>query len=191
MNKIADALTFARLLIAVLFWLPLIALDQPAQSWSLLVLFCIAAVTDFLDGRAARRWGSSRLGALIDPVADKALLASALLVIAGTLQWPAPILVLAIPLLVREFLVSGLREAVALEGRRIASSAMAKLKTTVTFVSLALFFGHDAFVQSATPSVPSWLSLLWWLAFVSLCLATVLSVWSALPYWRDAMRERQ
>ncbi len=80
--RIADLLTFVRIPLAVAFVL------VPSTGWRLAILWA-AGISDFVDGYAARKWGSSRLGAVLDPVADKVFVACAFGVVfaSGALTW--------------------------------------------------------------------------------------------------------
>jgi CDP-diacylglycerol--glycerol-3-phosphate 3-phosphatidyltransferase len=100
------------------------------------VLFLVAAATDYLDGRLARRWGvTTRLGSFLDTTADKLLVTTALIGLVAVDRaspWIALIIV------GREFTILGLRAAVASGGRLLETSMLAKWKTTVQFVAIAL-----------------------------------------------------
>jgi CDP-diacylglycerol--glycerol-3-phosphate 3-phosphatidyltransferase len=100
------------------------------------VLFVLAAVTDFLDGYIARkRKQVTNLGKLLDPLADKLLVSAGLVVLIETgniNSW------LAILIIGREFLVTGLRGVAATEGIVIAASKEAKVKTVTQIVAISL-----------------------------------------------------
>src|SRR5579875_1238212 len=88
------------------------------------VVFLLAASTDFLDGRLARRWGvTSELGSFLDTTADKLLVTTGLM---------------ALVIIGREFAILGLRAAVSSGGRHFATSALGKWKATAQFAALAL-----------------------------------------------------
>ncbi|MBI5501514.1 MAG: CDP-alcohol phosphatidyltransferase family protein [Deltaproteobacteria bacterium] len=96
--------------------------------WAAVVLFVALGFTDLLDGWMARKWGTSVLGALLDPVADKVFMAAALIpmIILGLVH-PAVVVVI----MLREFLITSLRSAMSLRGRHVKTSVLAKLKTAV------------------------------------------------------------
>ncbi len=100
------------------------------------VVFVVAAATDWIDGRLARRWGvTTRFGAFLDTTADKLLVSTALiaLVSAGRASpWVAFIII------GREFTILGLRAAVESGGRRFETSMLGKWKATVQFVAITL-----------------------------------------------------
>ena len=106
------------------------------------VLFVISALTDFLDGFLARRFGvDTALGALMDPVADKIILCSSLLSIVILLDDPF-IAIISIIILSREFWVSSLREFTAINQLNKATNVtfLAKIKTSTQFLSISIFF---------------------------------------------------
>jgi CDP-diacylglycerol--glycerol-3-phosphate 3-phosphatidyltransferase len=105
------------------------------------VLFVIAALTDFVDGKLARRWKlSSPLGSFLDTTADKLLVACvliALLDVGHVAAWVAAVIIS------RELLILGLRSAVAVEGTVVEASMWGKLKTSVQFLAILLAILHD------------------------------------------------
>lgn len=133
----ANALTLMRIFLIVPFAAAMFAPGDPA-GWTALGLFVLAGLTDFLDGAVARsRNETSKLGAALDPVADKMLAAAALflLVMQGTLYGLH--ILAGLVIILREIWVAGLREA--LSGRDILRvSPLAKAKTTLQFVGIAL-----------------------------------------------------
>jgi CDP-diacylglycerol--glycerol-3-phosphate 3-phosphatidyltransferase/cardiolipin synthase len=103
------------------------------------VLFVIASFTDFLDGMLARMMGEeSKLGELLDPIADKIIVATALilLVMSGTIRHYE--VIAAIIILTREILISGLREFLARGRIKLPVTNLAKLKTFLQMVAIAL-----------------------------------------------------
>jgi CDP-diacylglycerol--glycerol-3-phosphate 3-phosphatidyltransferase len=100
----------------------------PSWHWLAIILFAVLGFTDLLDGWMARKWGASVLGALLDPVADKMFVASAL-VLMIVLGYVHPAVVVVI--LLREFLITSLRSAMSLRGRHVKTSILAKLKTSI------------------------------------------------------------
>ena len=100
------------------------------------IVFVIAAVTDWVDGRLARRWGvTTRFGAFLDTTADKLLVATALIALVSVQRvspWVALIIV------AREFTILGLRTAVESGGRQFETSMLGKWKATVQFAAITL-----------------------------------------------------
>ena len=100
------------------------------------IVFLIGAVTDWFDGRLARRWGvTTPLGAFLDTTADKLLVTTALIALVS-IHRASPWIALVI--VGREFAILGLRAAVASGGRRFETSMFGKWKATVQFVAIAL-----------------------------------------------------
>jgi CDP-diacylglycerol--glycerol-3-phosphate 3-phosphatidyltransferase len=100
------------------------------------ILFAILAVTDWFDGRLARRWEvTTRLGAFLDTTADKLLVTTALIALVSV-QRASPWVALVI--IGREFTILGLRVAVVAEGRHFETSLVGKWKATVQFVAITL-----------------------------------------------------
>jgi CDP-diacylglycerol---glycerol-3-phosphate 3-phosphatidyltransferase len=100
------------------------------------VLFCVAAATDWIDGRLARRWGvTSKLGSFLDTTADKLLVSGVLIALLAADRASAWIVALIIG---RELVLMGLRGLIASEGEVMSPSILGKLKTSVQFVAIAL-----------------------------------------------------
>ena len=136
--KIPNYLTIGRIIIVPIF---VISFYLPGFYGDIipLVLFVTASFTDFLDGLLARMYKEeSKLGELLDPIADKILVASALilLVMNGTIKNYE--VTAAIIILTREILVSGLREFLAKGQIRLPVSNLAKLKTFLQMFSIAI-----------------------------------------------------
>lgn len=113
--------------------------------WLALVLFIIAAITDFFDGWLARRWQlQSSLGRMLDPIADKLLVAACLLALVGDNTIAGPHLWAAIIILCREVLVSGLREYLAELRVSVPVTQLAKWKTTMQFIAMCFLIAGPA-----------------------------------------------
>jgi cardiolipin synthase len=137
-KKIPNILTIGRIIIVpffvLAFYLPGFYGDLTAFA-----LFVIASFTDFLDGMLARMMGEeSKLGELLDPIADKIIVATALilLVMSGTIRHYE--VIAAIIILTREILISGLREFLARGQIKLPVSNLAKLKTFLQMVAISL-----------------------------------------------------
>ncbi|MEL6710157.1 MAG: CDP-diacylglycerol--glycerol-3-phosphate 3-phosphatidyltransferase [Pseudomonadota bacterium] len=144
-------------------------------------VFILAALTDWLDGHLARRWHlTSAFGAFLDPVADKLMVATALVLV---LQHN-PTVWMALPVLViisREITISALREWMASLGAstQVAVSQIGKIKTTAQMTAIiCLLYQHD-FVGLPTYTI----------GITLLYLAVVLTLWSMLIYLRAAWPE--
>ena len=138
LKKIPNILTIGRIIIVpffvLAFYLPGFYGDLTAFA-----LFVIASFTDFLDGMLARMMGQeSKLGELLDPIADKIIVATALilLVMSGTIRHYE--VIAAIIILTREILISGLREFLARGQIKLPVTNLAKLKTFLQMVAIAL-----------------------------------------------------
>ena len=146
-----------------------------------LAVFLAASATDWLDGWIARRRGeTSRLGEALDPAADKMLVLGALLMLtgAGVIEGLALLAVAAI--LLREVLISGLREALGQDGIPLTTAILAKWKTAAQMVSLAILIA-GSLAERIHPALPDLgLGLLW--------VAAALSVWTGGGYAAEAWR---
>ena len=192
MKALPNILTIGRLVLtlAVLVCLAVAAGagDQTKavlQAWAF-VGFVIAAVTDFFDGWLARKFDAvSLLGAILDPIADKALVAGA---IVGLLAVGVPIALSGGLILFREFAVSALRETLAPKGLRLPVTVLAKWKTTLQLVALALMLyiqgarglmilapGFNGLGLACYLRMPGWALDIFWLA-------AAITVWTGLEY---------
>ena len=143
LKKIPNILTVGRILIVPFF---VLAFYLPGSYGDLtaLILFIVASFTDFLDGMLARLLGEeSKIGELLDPIADKIIVATALilLVMDGTIREYE--VIAAIIILTREILISGLREFLAKGKIKLPVSNLAKLKTVLQMISIALLLSGE------------------------------------------------
>jgi len=175
--NLPNLLTYGRvaavpLVAALLFW--------PAEAWarwSALALYAAAAITDFFDGYLARAWAQqSSLGRMLDPIADKLLVAAALLMlvadktIAGWSLWAA------IVILCREILVSGLREYLAELRVPVPVTAVAKWKTAAQMSALGFLIAGPAGESALPGSITIGVTLLW--------IAAVLTLYTGWDYFK-------
>jgi CDP-diacylglycerol--glycerol-3-phosphate 3-phosphatidyltransferase len=167
----ADQLTIARAAsVPVVVLLFAISFDDHAY-WATAV-FCVAMSTDWFDGRLARRFGrTTALGSLLDPIADKVLVAATLVMLIG--QHVVPAWMVA-AIVVRELLIGGLRQAAVERGVVIAARDLGKLKTWAQ----ALAAGVGGFAAAGAWSK----DVGWW----TLLVAVVLTWVSGLDYARAA-----
>ena len=119
---------------------------RPYADWFALTLFVIASLTDWLDGYLARAWKQeTKLGTMLDPIADKAMVIIALMVIVGFSSM-SPWLVLPTTfILFREVFVSGLREYLGDTAGTLKVTALAKWKTTAQMVAISVLFAQGIF----------------------------------------------
>jgi CDP-diacylglycerol--glycerol-3-phosphate 3-phosphatidyltransferase/cardiolipin synthase len=167
--NLPNLLTYGRLaavplVVAFLFW-P----HEFWARWTALAIYCAAAITDFFDGYLARAWSQqSSLGRMLDPIADKLLVAAALLMlvadrtIAGWSLWAA------IVILCREILVSGLREYLAELRVSVPVSTVAKWKTAAQFTALGFLIAGPAGAAVVPGAATIGVVLLWIAAILTL-----------------------
>lgn len=180
-QQVPNWLTYARCVA-----IPLLvgAFYQPTQGHvASAAIFCAASVTDYLDGYLARRWDScSKFGAFLDPVADKLMVSTALILLSGRYG-----MVLTVPasiILARELAVSALREWMAQIGARdtVKVGWQGKCKTALTMVALTVLL-------AAPPDLPSSAAAVRWLLPTGLFLtytATILTATSGWVYFAAA-----
>src|SRR6266403_3325174 len=146
---LANLLTFARIaavpaVVACLYWQDILQ-GGLWLRWVAVVIFIRAGVTDFLDGYFARKWGEqSAFGRMLDPIADKLLVASCLLMLAADDTIRGWSLWAALVILCREILVSGLREYLAGLRVSVPVTRLAKWKTTVQLVAIGFLILGEA-----------------------------------------------
>ena len=143
--SLPNLLTYGRILaipalVAILFW-P----RDDWMRWLALGIYTVAAITDYLDGYIARAWSQqSAIGRMLDPIADKLLVAALLLMLVYTGQIEGWTLWAAIVILCREILVSGLREFLADLKVSVPVSKVAKWKTTAQLFALGFLIAGPA-----------------------------------------------
>ena len=149
--------------IAVLIWLD----DVKTGYMPALTLFVLASISDFIDGWMARRLGVvSKLGAMLDPIADKVLIGTCLVSLAHVTEDGWWFILPAIIIMTREFLISGLREFMAGRSVNMPVSVLAKWKTTLQLFAIGFLVGAPVF-PSLPMANPIGLALLWAAAFVT------------------------
>src|SRR6056297_1951873 len=143
---VPNILTVLRLAAAPGVALMFLYFARPAADWFALVLFVLAAVTDWFDGYLARAWKQeSKLGAMLDPIADKAMVVIALMVIVGYSSMSPWIVLPATVILFREVFVSGLREFLGDTAGALKVTRLAKWKTTLQMIAIAVLFAQGVF----------------------------------------------
>jgi len=136
--NLSNVLTISRILVIpiILFF---IYLESPFYGWLAFLLFCLAGITDYFDGYIARlRNEVSNLGTFLDPIADKLLVSSVILILTSKeiiTDWET---IPALIILLREIAVSGLREYLAGIKISVPVSKIAKFKTSLQLVALAI-----------------------------------------------------
>ncbi|SFA91031.1 CDP-diacylglycerol--glycerol-3-phosphate 3-phosphatidyltransferase [Poseidonocella pacifica] len=143
---IPNMLTVLRLLAAPGLAVMFLYFTRPYADWFALLLFVGAAVTDWFDGYLARSWKQeTKLGAMLDPIADKAMVVIALMVIVGYSSMSPWLVLPATFILFREVFVSGLREFLGDTAGTLKVTKLAKWKTTAQMVAIAVLFAQGVF----------------------------------------------
>jgi cardiolipin synthase (CMP-forming) len=156
-------------------------LGVETARWIALVIYVAAAITDFFDGYLARRWGQqSSLGKMLDPIADKVLVAVVLLVLCGDQILRGGHVWAAIIILAREVLVSGLREYLGQLRVSVPVTRIAKWKTTVQLVAIGFLIAGPA-GDTVIPGVT-------WIGIGGLWIAAGLTLYSGYDYFRAGLR---
>lgn len=143
---IPNILTVFRLLCAPGVALAFLFLIHPYADWVALILFVAASITDYLDGYIARKYDmGSKFGTMLDPIADKAMVVTALMVLAMNFGAQPLIIFPAALILLRETFVSGLREFLGDTAGTLKVTKLAKWKTTVQMVAIAVLLSFGLF----------------------------------------------
>ncbi len=170
----ANLITLARMALVFPFVFVFLA-DVRWNMTAALVIFTIAALTDFIDGRVARARGeTSALGAALDPIADKLLVAAALILLARNGVIAGAGVVAVIIIILREILVSGLREALSATQRTLEVTALAKWKTTAQLIAAGLLLAAAPNGVAGEALRPVASAALW--------IAAVMTFWTGAEY---------
>jgi CDP-diacylglycerol--glycerol-3-phosphate 3-phosphatidyltransferase len=138
---IPNSLTVLRLLAAPGVAVMFLYFHRPWADWFALTLFIGAAITDWFDGYLARLWKQeSKFGAMLDPIADKAMVVIAIMVLTGYSGMNPWLILPATVILFREVFVSGLREFLGAKAGLLKVTKLAKWKTTAQMVAIAVLF---------------------------------------------------
>lgn len=185
--NIPNLLTYGRILavplIVLCFFIEGKLQSSDFARWTALVIFAIASITDFFDGYLARIWNqTSNIGRMLDPIADKLLVSTCLLLmaadtentIAGWTLWAA------ITILCREILVSGLREYLAELKVSVPVTRIAKWKTTVQMLALAFLLAGPAGDKVLPYTTQIGIFLLW--------IAAILTIYTGYDYFRAGLK---
>ncbi|WP_454700560.1 CDP-diacylglycerol--glycerol-3-phosphate 3-phosphatidyltransferase [Agrobacterium burrii] len=185
--NIPNLLTYARILavpvIVLCFFIEGKLESSDFARWTALWLFIVASLTDFLDGYLARIWNqTSNIGRMLDPIADKLLVSTCLLLLAADTEktiagWS---LWAAIIILCREILVSGLREYLAALKVSVPVTRIAKWKTTIQMVALAFLLAGPAGEKVLPYTVEIGIALLW--------LAAALTMYTGYDYFKAGLK---
>ena len=144
--NVPNILTVLRLLAAPGIAVMFLYFNRPYADWFALVLFISAALTDWIDGHLARSWKQvTKIGTMLDPIADKAMVVIALMVIVGYSSMSPWLVLPATVILFREVFVSGLREYLGDRAGTLKVTQLAKWKTTAQMVAIAVLFAQGVF----------------------------------------------
>ena len=189
MWNIPNQITLFRILLIpvfiIVFYLPI-----TWNHFGAFAVFWVASVSDWVDGYLARKLNqSSAFGAFIDPVADKLMVAAALIILVEDYQnwW---ISISALVMISREIFISALREFMSSRGKRdmIAVSQMGKVKTAFQMLGImGLIWRPDYDIPFILFEIP--VEIILGIAYVSYAIAFVLTVWSMITYFKAAWPE--
>ena len=181
MFNIPTTLTWFRILLIPVFvgiyYVPETVLSWPSKNWIGAMLFAAAAITDWVDGYLARRLGQmSAFGAFLDPVADKLMVAAALIVL---INFDRVHPVIGIVIIGREITISALREWMAQIGKAksVAVAFVGKVKTVAQMIAIVVLLLWEPVIPGISTRV---------LGTVLIWIAAVLTLWSMVYYWRLA-----
>jgi len=167
--NLPNAITMLRVTVIPALFLLLLSPD-PELSLFIAILFILAALTDLLDGYVARRYGiTTKIGKLLDPMADKIIVSAAMILLIPIGRIPAWIVAIMI---IRDLVVDGIRSIASVSGRVIGASQLAKKKTLCQIVAVSALIIH----------YPLWGVDAHGVGMVILYLALVLSIVSAADY---------
>ena len=176
--NIANQLTIVRI-VAIPLYLLVLYINKDWSNVAATIIFILAGVSDFLDGYIARKYNMiTDLGKILDPIADKILVAAALIALIdldGLYWW------IAVIMLARDFTMEALRNLAASKGIIIAAGIWGKLKTTFQMVAIGMISFKNV-----------WLGINWYiLGQVLMYIALVLSIYSAFVYFRDYFKNHE
>jgi cardiolipin synthase len=149
--------------------------------WVALAVFAVAAITDFFDGYLARAWSQqSAIGRMLDPIADKLLVAAVLLMLSADETIKGWSLWAGLIILCREILVSGLREFLAELRVSVPVTRLAKWKTTLQLIAVGFLIAGPAGETVLPMTTKIGIGLLW--------IAAVLTLYTGYDYFRAGIR---
>jgi len=183
--NIPNLLTYGRIaavpLIVLCFFVEGRLHGSDFARWSALAIYVVASITDFFDGYLARIWNQmSNIGRMLDPIADKLLVSSILLLLAadGTIAgWS---IWAAIIILCREILVSGLREYLAELKVSVPVTWIAKWKTTIQMIAIGFLLAGPAGDKVVPYVSEAGLALLW--------IAALITIYTGYDYFRAGLK---
>ncbi len=179
--SLPNVLTYGRILAIPALAACFLLVRTDAGRWWALAIYGAACITDWLDGYLARVWDQqSTLGRMLDPIADKLLVGTALLLLVYDNTIDRWTIAAAIIILCREILVSGLREFLAELNVKIHVTQLAKWKTTLQMIALAVLIAGPAGDHIVAGVSAVGFALLW--------VAALLTLWTGYDYLKAAVR---
>ena len=177
-RALPNLLTLLRILaIPLVGWL--LTHPGPREAWTAMFVYLVASLTDFFDGWIARRFGLvTALGKLLDPLADKLLVISALLMLAVLDRKPGIPGWILVVIVGREFAVTGLRSIAASEGIVLGADATGKAKMLLQTIGVHFLIVHYVYLGVSFHEI----------GMILLILAAVVGVWSAVGYHIEVFR---
>src|SRR5512144_2458702 len=179
--NLPTALTWLRIVLIPVFvavyYAPDSWLAPPTRNWTGMWVFAVAAMTDWFDGWLARRWGqTSAFGAFLDPVADKLMVAGALILLVMHGRAPA---YLAIIIIGREIAISALREWMAQLGqtKSVGVALIGKIKTAAQMTAIIALLLYEPLIPGISTPL---------LGTIALWVAAILTLWSMVHYLKLA-----
>ena len=180
-TSLPNVLTYLRIAAVPAFVASLTLLEGNVARLLAFSLFAAASLTDWLDGYLARAWHQqSALGSMLDPIADKLLVGAALLMLVHDRTIDGVSIWAAVIVLCREILVSGLREYLAGLNVKVSVTLLAKWKTTMQMVALAILLIAPVMHQYNAELMRLGIGFLW--------LAALLTLWTGYDYLKAALR---
>lgn len=209
---VPNILTIVRLAAAPAVMLVFLVVPRPFADWAAMLLFIGASVTDWIDGHLARRWNQqTKLGTMLDPIADKAVVIIALAAVIALKGMNPLVMLPATIILFREVFVSGLREFLGDTAGTLKVTRLAKWKTTIQMVAIAALLINGAYEYqvgllvagldpeqaadaitggaesvAGLPSATRWMVLTWYFGVISLWLAALLTFVTGWDYFTKA-----
>lgn len=183
--NIPNLLTYARILavplIVLCFFVEGRLHGSDLARWSALGIYVVASITDFFDGYLARIWNqTSNIGRMLDPIADKLLVSSILLLLAAAGTIAGWSIWAAIIILCREILVSGLREYLAMLKVSVPVTWLAKWKTTLQMIAIGFLLAGPAGDKIIPYTTELGIILLW--------VAAVITMYTGYDYFRAGLK---
>ena len=191
--SLPNLLTYARI-IAVPALVMSYYLEGYVGRWLSLLIFLIACITDFFDGYLARVWKqTSALGRLLDPIADKLLVATSLMLLVSDYTIGGWSMLAALIILCREIFVSGLREFLAELRVSVPVTRLAKWKTTLQMVAIGFLLvapaGNSLFAGVSVPTpVGTWIGPITFIGLTLLWISALVTLYTGYDYFMVGFR---